>query len=111
MAFMCPVCGYPDLPVPPQDYEICPSCGTEFEYHDARRSHSDLRQTWIRNGFVWHSQVVPRPQGWNGWLQIINAKMGSDLPQLKVGLLLRAETVIRNTEIRYRQNVLEAVAV
>lgn len=67
----CPVCGYPDLEEPAFDefgsatFVICPSCGTEFGYHDATRSHEQLRQCWLANGACWHSRVVPAPAGWS----------------------------------------------
>ena len=68
--YRCPVCAYPALPDPPRDFEICPSCGTEFGYHDARRTHKELRNMWIKNGLHWHSRSVPKPIGWNGLRQI-----------------------------------------
>jgi hypothetical protein len=63
--YMCPVCGYHGLPDPPSNYEICPSCGTEFGYQDATRSHLELRQRWLDSGAYWHSRVVQKPLGWN----------------------------------------------
>jgi hypothetical protein len=71
--YTCPVCGYQNLPFPPLDYEICPSCGTEFEYHDARRTHAQLREAWVRAGALWHSLSTPEPYGWNPWLQLVSA--------------------------------------
>src|ERR1700722_1795355 len=47
MGHNCPVCGYAKLAEPPYDktgcasFEICPSCGIEFGYHDASKSHAD----------------------------------------------------------------------
>jgi hypothetical protein len=73
MTYTCPVCGYQNLPFPPLDYEICPSCGTEFEYHDARRTHAELRRMWVREGALWHSRVIPKPWRWDPFLQLINA--------------------------------------
>lgn len=71
--YTCPVCGYPDLSDPPQDFEICPSCGTEFGYHDIRRSHKELRRKWIARGAHWQSEVIPRPDEWNALAQLIKA--------------------------------------
>lgn len=63
--YECPVCRYPGLEDPPENHEICPSCGTQFGYHDARRSHAELREMWLSQGAKWHSRVVPRPIWWN----------------------------------------------
>ena len=47
---ICPVCGYNALHEPAYDrfgcasFEICPCCGIEFGYDDARRSHETLRE-------------------------------------------------------------------
>jgi len=81
----CPVCGYAKLEFPPEDFTICPSCGTEFGYQDASTSHQVLRQKWVSKGPVWHSVVVPQPPLWNGYLQLIKAHMFSaeDIPWLK----------------------------
>jgi len=56
MAHTCPVCGFAELTQPPYDstgcasFEICPSCGTEFGYHDANKSHEELRRRWLAAG-------------------------------------------------------------
>lgn len=65
----CPVCGYL-LSEPACDYNICPSCGTEFEYHDAGRSHAELRQAWIARGAPWSSRHVAPPLNWNPLRQL-----------------------------------------
>ncbi len=70
MNYTCPVCGYNELDLPPADFTICPSCGTEFGYHDATTSMEELRQRWIRRGALWTSQVTPRPLNWNPWEQL-----------------------------------------
>ena len=61
----CPVCGYAGLRRPAEDFIICPSCGTEFGYHDTAVTHDQLRALWLRRGAVWSSSVVPEPVGWN----------------------------------------------
>jgi hypothetical protein len=72
----CPVCGYGSLHEPPFDdagapsYEICPSCGTEFGYHDAKTPHTALRQRWIAKGSPWQSRVKPAPSGWDAAEQL-----------------------------------------
>jgi hypothetical protein len=68
MVNMCPVCGY-GMEDPPQDYNICPSCRTEFGLHDANNSIAALRAAWLRAGAHWWSCVDPEPQGWDPYLQ------------------------------------------
>jgi uncharacterized C2H2 Zn-finger protein len=84
MNYTCPVCGYARLRMPPEDFLICPSCGTEFEYTDSAMTHVALRDLWIARGAQWHSRVVARPFGWNGYLQLIQA--GYSVPQFVVSL-------------------------
>lgn len=71
--YICPVCGYNQLKSPPEDFTICPSCGTEFEYHDAVRSHAELRQRWIDSGAKWHSKFLSPPPNWNYITQLAEA--------------------------------------
>jgi hypothetical protein len=80
MTYTCPVCGFQSMPFPPTDYEICPSCGTEFEYHDAVKTHAELRQEWVRGGALWHSRVVPSPVQWDPWFQLISAGFWDFVP-------------------------------
>lgn len=54
--YVCPVCEYDQLLRPPEDYIICPQCGTEFGYDDFATSHDDLRQQWIAGGRRFWSQ-------------------------------------------------------
>lgn len=74
--FICPVCGFPDLTEPPYDqhgcasFDICPCCGTEFGYTDARKSHDQLRDEWLAAGAHWHSRAVQQPPGWNALNQL-----------------------------------------
>jgi len=70
MMNLCPVCGYDRLSEPPQDFTICPSCGTEFGYDDACASHAQLRRTWLQNGAQWWSPVDARPNNWDPFLQV-----------------------------------------
>lgn len=55
---------------PAADYHICPSCGTEFGYDDAGRSHAELRANWLRNGARWWSPVDPQPPNWDPYTQL-----------------------------------------
>jgi rubredoxin len=66
MGYRCPVCGYDELPRPPDDYLICPSCGTEFGYDDfadtdleRQRRWNELRKLWFDRGMPWFSTIVP----------------------------------------------------
>jgi len=68
---LCPVCGC-KMQDPPRDYNICPSCGTEFGLHDVNASTSDLRSAWLRTGPKWWSTVTPEPENWNPVEQLAN---------------------------------------
>jgi len=71
----CLVCGYDRLWGPPEDFLICPSCGTEFGYDDASISHEDLRAQWLQHGAPWSSPVIPAPAGWDPRAQLIKAEL------------------------------------
>ncbi len=73
MKHLCPVCGYNELPEPPQDYNICPCCGTEFGYTDFTASHESLRDRWVQRGMTWHSRRVSPPLDWNPEDQLMRA--------------------------------------
>ena len=70
---MCPVCAYNGLRRPADDDIICPSCGTQFGYTDARTSHAELRKRWLDRGAHWYSRVTPQPHEWNAYTQLIDA--------------------------------------
>jgi len=70
MNYICPVCGFDRLPEEPEDHVICPSCGTQFGYHDVTRSHSELRSQWVAMGMPWRSRRVPKPDRWSPTLQL-----------------------------------------
>lgn len=81
----CPVCGYDALPRGPIEGVICPSCGVQFRCSDAgplspSTMHVKLRKEWVANGAHWYSSVVPKPHNWNPWNQLIEAKLGNDIP-------------------------------
>jgi len=73
---ICPVCGYAGLEEPSHDsfgygsQDICPSCGTQFGYHDATTPHEVLRKSWIEGGCIWWSQSDERPNDWNPEFQL-----------------------------------------
>lgn len=68
---LCPVCGY-GMDDPPRDYNICPSCGTEFGLHDANASIVELRAAWLATGLRWWSATDPAPADWNPLEQVKN---------------------------------------
>lgn len=84
--YQCPVCGYSLLVRPPENHEICPSCGTEFDYHDFGTSHNDLRQLWLQEGAHWFSSNINPPAGWDAHAQLRNAGLAEDYPATFVGL-------------------------
>jgi hypothetical protein len=67
---MCPVCGYA-MQDPPSDYNICPSCGTEFGVSDVNSSVEVLRQVWVATGAHWWSTTEPIPENWNATVQLM----------------------------------------
>jgi hypothetical protein len=73
MNYKCPVCGYNKMTRPPQDFYICPSCGTEFENDDTIFTHQELRDLWVEHGARWFSRVTLPPPGWNAYNQLFNA--------------------------------------
>jgi hypothetical protein len=91
--YPCPVCGYA-LEYPPDDFNICPSCGVEFGYETAGRSVAQLRREWVTTGARWASRVDPRPKNWNPWLQLIEAGFEYAVP-------FRVEVVEWQSNIAY----------
>jgi hypothetical protein len=77
-SYQCPVCGYDKLTRPPENHEICPSCGTEFGYDDVGLSYRELREEWLRDGAVWFSPVRLPPPGWNPFDQLIRAGLAGE---------------------------------
>ena len=53
--YTCPVCFYSELDFNPlkKDYDICPSCGTEFGLDDFDESYLELREKWVKWGCRW----------------------------------------------------------
>jgi hypothetical protein len=67
--YTCPVCGF-GMEDPPCDYNICPSCGTEFGHHDVNASVESLRAEWLRRGALWWSAVDVCPDNWDPYGQV-----------------------------------------
>lgn len=73
---LCPVCGY-EMDEGPRDFNICPSCGTEFGLHDLNSSIKDLREAWVGNGAHWHSRVLSEPSGWKPFEQLLRTYLSA----------------------------------
>ena len=77
---MCPVCGY-NMQDPPRDYNICPSCGTEFGVSDVDASVQELRAAWLKTGARWWSDTECVPEGWNPASQLAEALLNESVVQ------------------------------
>lgn len=71
----CLVCGFV-AQVAFEEYDICPSCGTEFGVNDVNATIQDLRAAWLATGPTWWSPVDPRPSAWNPEKQLANVTGG-----------------------------------
>jgi len=67
---LCLVCGFL-MEVPPCDYNICPSCRTEFGVGDVDSSIAELRVAWLGTGPQWWSPVDQQPPNWDPILQMV----------------------------------------
>jgi|SRR5579872_1442980 len=74
MNFRCPVCFYDRMPYAPEDYHICPCCGTEFGNDDVEYTYSELRDNWINNGARWF--FGNPPERWSAWAQLAGGSYG-----------------------------------
>lgn len=99
MRYTCPVCFYAKLPYPPREYHICPCCATEFGNDDSEFSHEQLREMWIAGGANWF--FGRPPEGWNPWLQLINAKQVASIAEFQ--LHLGTEASARTEAKRFRE--------
>jgi hypothetical protein len=68
--YNCTVCGFL-MEHPPTNFNICPSCGTEFGNDDLDWTIGQLRQAWLDNGAQWWSTSKPAPEGWNAVEQVL----------------------------------------
>lgn len=62
------------MPYPPENYNICPCCGTEFGNDDIEYSYEELRYQWIVSGAQWF--FGPPPNGWSAWAQLARVSYG-----------------------------------
>jgi hypothetical protein len=99
MPYTCPICFYDNLPRPPVAFTICPSCGTEFGYEDATRSHADLRQQWVVRGLHWFSQGTPHPDNWNPWVQLMAGGYADVAAGMEQKLFNDAKSILVVTEV------------
>ena len=76
---LCTVCGY-EMEEGPRDYNICPSCGTEFGIHDVNSSIENLQDLWSKSGPRWHSSVVAQPANWDPLKQFIDLHLTPNVP-------------------------------
>jgi hypothetical protein len=70
--YICPVCGYEKLSDPPEDFNICDCCGTEFGLDDFEASYEKLRHDWIAEGYHWFDPQSGPPSNWNPIAQLDN---------------------------------------
>jgi len=68
--YICPVCGFA-MAKPATDFNICPSCGTEFGNDDLEWTIGQLRQAWLDGGAKWWSQSTASPDGWDPVQQVL----------------------------------------
>jgi hypothetical protein len=81
---LCTVCGY-EMEDGPRDYNICPSCGTEFGIHDVNSSIENLRDLWLKSGPRWHSTIVDQPAKWDPFEQFIKLYLTPSVPIFRAG--------------------------
>ena len=91
---LCPVCGYDKLEFPPANFSICACCGTEFGYDDRVLTHYQLREKWILDGCAWFDEVEQQPNGWNPYVQMMNARLTWSFPGVKVNLCPQSKATI-----------------
>ena len=58
---------------PPEDHNVCPSCGTEFGLDDSNYTHFELRRMWWMFGLKWQSRTEPQPNDWDALQQMLDA--------------------------------------
>lgn len=83
MNYRCKMCGYDQMPFPPNRHNICPCCGIEYGVDDALDSYEKLRDDWLLAGAPWFSTLEPyvRPLDWNAWDQLDRAGYTYSVPR------------------------------
>lgn len=86
MKYLCPVCGFGQLDESPTDFNICPCCGTEFDYDDASLDNEQLRHRWIAGGGLWYAvNEWPPPPNWNAFVQLAHAGLVARIGGMDTG--------------------------
>lgn len=70
------MCGFA-LKYPPEDFNICPSCGVEFGADTVEYTIEELKQAWISRGMRWTSPVLPEPANYNPVEQLSRLEAGN----------------------------------
>lgn len=70
----CPVCYYDKMEDPPERFNICPCCGTEFENDDYWLTREELRQAWVDGGMKWWYIDEAPPSDWSPEDQLRKAR-------------------------------------
>ena len=60
---------------PPEDWNICQCCGTEFGYDDAGVTYAALRSKWVKQGAKWWGKRLSPPENWSAESQVAS-KLG-----------------------------------
>lgn len=89
MSYLCPVCGYNKMARPPEDFYICPCCGTEFENDDFETSHAELRRRWEDRGMQWFSRHTPPPPFWSPKIQLETFRQLENAPKQTTALTVQ----------------------
>lgn len=76
LTYMCPVCGYGEMPTPLADDAICYCCGTHFGYDDTSLTYEELRHEWLSHGAKWFHPTVMPPTSWNATDQLLRSGVG-----------------------------------
>ena len=71
MKYICPICGYDKIEIPPYDdkgrgsFDICPCCGFHYAVHDDDMGYTfeSYREEWIKNGSAWLMESE-KPNNW-----------------------------------------------
>lgn len=79
---ICSICGYGGLEFPQWDKEgfptftICDCCGFESGFDDEAKDKpetiEEYRERWLREGAIWFSSSVQRPENWDLRIQLKN---------------------------------------
>jgi hypothetical protein len=97
LKYVCPVCGFL-LDYPAKDFNICPSCGVEFDADTVEYSINELRLAWMNRGMEWSSGVIPRPLKYDPVVQLRNldvSRVSSSMSQALFGVRDSTQTEYR----------------